>query len=393
MFSPRSGRETWPQSMQNDVVVHFITWNMNGALPLQRMIDGLFASINSSINVVVFATQESVNSIERSILFRSKDQWIRVLTTALGDGWTLVAQHGMQALHIAVYVRDELDGRVTCVQPVHIPTGPAGLATKGCVAVGLCISGTPFMFMGSHFTAFQEQVAARNADYTRTYNELPVTRCPHQIVSTRRTLRGINPLSPNQGRRSSILATISPLHYQYQEQETPLSRFDNIIWGGDFNYRCNVDRDEADALIAHRDLKGLLDTDQLAAARFDDGVFEGFVEPKIAFLPTYKFDSGSNIYDTSSKRRIPSFCDRVLFRSRAKYRPVVEAYTSHPNILWSDHRPVSLTLRLSLTPEASEPAVASPRAVRRTPKSAWGEPEGIVVSREIQRRSTVCCAM
>lgn len=36
-------------------------------------------------------------------------------------------------------------------------------------------------------------------------------------------------------------------------------------------------------------------------------IFNGFEEPKIAFLPTFKFDLNSSYYDTSEKQRVPSY--------------------------------------------------------------------------------------
>ena len=45
--------------------------------------------------------------------------------------------------------------------------------------------------------------------------------------------------------------------------------------------------------------------------------YDGWREGPIRFLPTYKYDVGSaGVFDSSEKRRSPSWCDRILFRTR-----------------------------------------------------------------------------
>ncbi|KAJ2843568.1 hypothetical protein GGI22_007162 [Coemansia erecta] len=48
----------------------------------------------------------------------------------------------------------------------------------------------------------------------------------------------------------------------------------------------------------------------------------------IQFNPTYKYDPGTDRYDTSEKRRTPAWCDRVLFRGGGG-RLQVKASDSH----------------------------------------------------------------
>lgn len=68
-------------------------------------------------------------------------------------------------------------------------------------------------------------------------------------------------------------------------------------------------------------LKSLLTHDQLQAQQRAKKVFhEGWREGEINFLPTYKYDVGSvAMFDSSEKKRSPSWCDRILYRTRADF--------------------------------------------------------------------------
>ena len=65
-------------------------------------------------------------------------------------------------------------------------------------------------------------------------------------------------------------------------------------------------------------LKSLLTHDQLhAQQRAKKAFHEGWREGDINFLPTYKYDVGSvAMFDSGEKKRSPSWCDRILYRSR-----------------------------------------------------------------------------
>jgi hypothetical protein len=71
-------------------------------------------------------------------------------------------------------------------------------------------------------------------------------------------------------------------------------------------------------------LDSLLPHDQLRRLVKQRKVFhEGWREGPITFLPTYKYDVGTvALFDSSEKRRPPSWCDRILYRTRRD----IEAY-------------------------------------------------------------------
>ncbi|KAF4121933.1 inositol polyphosphate 5-phosphatase INPP5B/F [Geosmithia morbida] len=65
-------------------------------------------------------------------------------------------------------------------------------------------------------------------------------------------------------------------------------------------------------------LDSLIPHDQLKRVVKDRKVFhDGWKEGAITFLPTYKYDVGTvGLFDSSEKQRAPSWCDRVLYRTR-----------------------------------------------------------------------------
>lgn len=60
--------------------------------------------------------------------------------------------------------------------------------------------------------------------------------------------------------------------------------------------------------------------DQLKREHNAGRIFHYLREGPIAFRPTYKFDKGDTTdlaYDSSDKRRVPAWCDRIMFRGSA----------------------------------------------------------------------------
>ena len=89
----------------------------------------------------------------------------------------------------------------------------------------------------------------------------------------------------------------------------------------------------------------LLEFDQLLHARAARDAFGDFEEGPIRFPPTFKFNKRTDAYDTSRKRRIPAWTDRILFKARRcadnQLNPIkLKEYGCITHARHSDHRPV-----------------------------------------------------
>ena len=116
-------------------------------------------------------------------------------------------------------------------------------------------------------------------------------------------------------------------------------KFDCVFWSGDLNFRLEQSRE-----VVIREVKdsgtSVLDFDQLNFLRQEGLIFKGFHESTISFPPTYKYDVGTNKFDTSSKQRTPSYTDRILYKSQKSTTINTLHYDSVQDVLTSDHRPV-----------------------------------------------------
>lgn len=157
-----------------------------------------------------------------------------------------------------------------------------------------------------------------------------------------------------------LSTTTSP---PYVEQS--ITDHDVIIHFGDLNFRLDLSHSEAHRLIRQGDLATLYRYDQLESLRTSGSLFDDFHEgTTAAFAPTYKFDRGTDVYDTSEKMRVPAWADRVLWCVTREWEEdevgkesmtreegererrqgvVLQEYGSVTDLKFSDHRAVRAT--------------------------------------------------
>ncbi|CAF0762456.1 unnamed protein product [Adineta ricciae] len=216
------------------------------------------------------------------------------------DEYILLGNDQLVGVCLAIFIRRDLAPFVKNIAVDSVKTGMGGkIGNKGCVAIRLVLYNTSICFVCAHFTAGQSQVTERNSDY------------------------------------KSIMEKLS-----FQ----PPSRavwHDHIFFLGDFNYRLTIPRAQVELLMKNNSYEQLLEYDQLKKEHAEERVFREFVEGPINFPPTYKYDIGSDNYDTSEKARTPSYTDRILWRSIFPNVQTKQLYYGRAEVKTSDHRPVS----------------------------------------------------
>ncbi|XP_035391519.1 synaptojanin-1 isoform X5 [Electrophorus electricus] len=189
--------------------------------------------------------------------------------------YVLLASEQLVGVCLFVFVRPQHAPFIRDVAVDTVKTGMGGATgNKGGVAIRMLFHTTSICFVCSHFAAGQSQVKERNDDY----NEI-----------TRK-------LSFPMGR----------LLYSH----------DYVFWCGDFNYRISLPNEEVKELIRQQNWDSLIAGDQLVEQKNAGLIFKNFIEGKLDFAPTYKYDLFSDDYDTSEKCRTPAWTDRVLWRRR-----------------------------------------------------------------------------
>ncbi|XP_064157731.1 phosphatidylinositol 3,4,5-trisphosphate 5-phosphatase 2A isoform X1 [Anguilla rostrata] len=344
------------QQDEPDMISVFIgTWNM-GSVPSPKAMSswilsrGLGKTLDETTvtiphDIYVFGTQE--NSV-------CDKEWVEVLRAALKDCTELdfkpVATQTLWNIKIAVLVKPEHENRISHVGMSSVKTGIANtLGNKGAVGVSFMFNGTSFGFVNCHLTSGNEKIGRRNQNYL------------------------------------DILRLLSLGDKQLSSFDISL-RFTHLFWFGDLNYRLDMDIQEILNYINRKEFEPLLKVDQLNLEREKNKVFLRFAEEEISYPPTYRYERGSrDTYvwqkqkPTGMRTNVPSWCDRILWKSYPETHIVCNSYGCTDDIITSDHSPVFATFEVGVTsqfvskkglPKSSEQAYIEFESIEAIVKTA-----------------------
>ncbi|KAL6930091.1 hypothetical protein ACO0SA_001498 [Hanseniaspora valbyensis] len=264
-------------------------------------------------DMVVLGLQEVIELSAGSILnadYSKLKYWETLVFNCLNqyDDYVMLRTEQMSSLMVIFFVKKSLSEKVKQVEGSSKKTGFGGITgNKGGVAIRFEFGSTSFAFVNSHLAAGQQQVYERCVDFDNIYDNIKFSR----------------------GRT--------------------LAMHDNIFWLGDLNFRLNLPNESVRKVLqtceTGDDYQKLLQYDQLnEQVNFKKTIFKGFYEPTIKFPPTYKYNVGTDLYDTSEKARTPSWCDRILYKGE-DIRPL--SY-SDAVLRFSDHKPVYAAYRVKV---------------------------------------------
>lgn len=312
LLGKRELEKTFPN---RELYIFVGTWNMNGQPPPKELNDFVLPiSMENVPDILVFGTQESCSE---------RFEWEVCLQETIGPSHLLYHAVSLGTLHLAIFLRRDLIWYCSLPEEASISVRPGvAFKTKGAVASGFMLFGTSLLFVNTHLTAHQEKVKERVSDVKKIINAMDLPR-------------GL----PIRNKSKDVT-----------------QNFDYVFWSGDLNFRLATPRTKVLEWLSHTSFPlpphlphGYLHHDQLCSVLSDGAAFRGFTEANITFPPTYKYDPGTQNFDTSSKQRAPAYTDRILFKHKQTRRLSSQpdttplqclVYDSVPSITTSDHKPV-----------------------------------------------------
>ncbi|XP_071689543.1 type I inositol polyphosphate 5-phosphatase 13-like [Rutidosis leptorrhynchoides] len=340
------------------------TWNVGQGKPCQEALISWVGSQAYDVDILVVGLQEvemgagflAMSAAKETIGVEGSTNgqwWQDAIGKAMGEGsaFERVGSRQLAGLLIAIWVRKSLRTHVGDLDVAAVACGLGRtFGNKGGVGLRLRVYDRIMCFVNCHLAAHLEAVNRRNADFDHIYRNITFGR-------------SINNASAGVSSTAQMLRPATSVAINPDEGKPDLAEADLVIFCGDFNYRLfGITYDEARDFVSQRSFDWLREKDQLRAEMKAGKVFQGMREALIRFPPTYKFERGKpglGGYDSGEKKRIPAWCDRILYRDNRSSPtsecslacPVVASiwlYEACMDVIESDHKPVRCKLKVQI---------------------------------------------
>ncbi|CDF39945.1 unnamed protein product [Chondrus crispus] len=273
----------------------------DGPTEATPLLDG---DTDSEGDISRISSSPKVTQAYSSTSMGGKEHWHTLLSAHFPeDEYACIAKLSAWDRCLNIFVKRNLLPAVSRVRSDTANVGLGGVAgNKGAIGARFTVFDTDFLVINSHLAAHAREVNRRNEDFASITGGLWNLRDNPEV---------------------DILA--GAVHH--------------LIWMGDLNYRIDLERDKVLELIEKEDWESLHQADQLRKEMEAGRAFQGFHEGATDFRPTYRYLRGSREY-SAVKLRVPSYCDRILYRSLGGCRLKLQEYRPADEIQTSDHSPV-----------------------------------------------------
>jgi phosphatidylinositol-bisphosphatase len=276
---------------------------------------------------------------------QSAQQWrlhIEQFLATRPTQYSYVKHRVLVGVVLFLFCKERHMGALRDLQVATAMTGFGGaLGNKGGVSIRFSFYDTTLCFVCSHLAAHRGNVSGRNADYWSIVNKTAFDGDQETAVSWE--IRGLNgEFAPLNAGGASNSGRVGLLDH------------DIVFWIGDLNYRIHerVPVEEVFKRLKIPDGKGLeflRSMDQLNMERALESAFGGFCEGSLDFMPTYKYQAGTQRYEQRPEKKVraPAWCDRVLWRSANPSHVQLASY-DRAELLLSDHKPVAAVMHVQV---------------------------------------------
>lgn len=300
----------------------------------------------------------------------------QALEKSLPPGYVLVCEQQLIGLLLLVYAAPAIAPEIRSVSTTSVGTGLMGyMGNKGAVTARIVIGETTrLVFVNSHMSAGtgKAELERRNWDYSQIVNRtkfdpiidsMGLAQTHGEQIGDEDVafwfgdlnyrLEGVPPedvrrllmmhtrdeyedgergqakideeLSDTRRRHSHRLhklhrhktrSSTSASHGSSVSTTTSGTRSASSLSSNDSEDDDDASTQQPDPASLQATVDSLLPHDELTQQRKIGKAFADWREGKIAFLPSFKYDVGSvGVYDSSEKKRGPSWCDRILYRT------------------------------------------------------------------------------
>jgi phosphatidylinositol-bisphosphatase len=293
-------------------------------------------------------------------------KWRTEMEANLPKGYKFIAEQQLIGMLLLIYASEHVASDIKSVSTTSVGTGLMGyMGNKGAVTARLVLGETTrLVFANAHLAAGTDKgaVERRNWDYAQVMSRTKFEPIVDSMGLAQNVGEGIddadfaffvgdlnyrlegipgddvrrllmlhtrNEYDVSQKQRKKLdkeiartQASMEKRREHRQSTDSGVSQVSTVKSRDSLDEADDLDSDEPldparDPASLHTTLASLLPHDELHQQQKARKTFQGWQEGPITFLPTYKYDAGSvGIFDSSEKRRAPSWCDRILWRTR-----------------------------------------------------------------------------